>query len=107
MPDTWGDIHGPEGPRAQGFSGQRGPRHDTPLVRRPTCAEHCSGSHARESDLYCAHCARTVYEVWTHEWAWTSGHYFYEFRPVGDAPVVPPGTSVPPCAECGRGLSRR
>ena len=106
MPDRWEEIHGPEGPRAQGFSGQRRTRHDTPYVRRPTCAEHCTGLHTRDSVLQCPRCQGVAYEIWVHEWVFTPGHYFNELRPMGSALPVEPG-ATPRCVDCGVGLQRR
>ena len=106
MADKWDDIHGPHGPAAAGFS-KGSPRHDTPFVRRPTCSEHCSGNHSRDSVLACPHCRAVAYEVWVHEWVFTPGHYFNEVRPTSrDLPPIVPG-ETPMCRDCGTPLVRR
>ena len=106
MPDTWADIHGPDGPVAKGYA-KAASRHETPTVRRPTCPTHCSGRHMTDGVLVCPDCRVPAYNVVGHEWLYTEGHYWWSLEARNGSPPVPQGTyGTPKCADCGQSLRR-
>lgn len=75
--------------------------HVTPLVRQPTCPEHCRNHHV-EAQMTCVTCGGVAYDLVAHEWPWTNGHYWYSFTPRNGAP--PHEKGMPMC--CGQALRR-
>src|SRR3990167_5785813 len=105
MPDDpWSVIHAQ--PRdLRGVGGA--PRHETPVVLRPTCPQHCSGVHDHEAVFECPRGHGTMYLLVAHEWVYTAGHYFYTREPQHGAPALDPKAELPPCRTCGSTLRRR
>lgn len=94
-------------PRSQdgsrgGGSPRAAVRHATPIVRTPTCPEHCSGRHTLDRVIACPSCRVAAYQVWSHEYLFTEGHNFHELRPVNGA--TPDGPRVR--CTCGREFRR-
>lgn len=79
-----------------------GGQHSTPVVRTPTCPDHCSGKHTLDSVIKCPHCQVPAFQVWSHEYVWSEGHNFHEMRPVNGATLDGPRVRC----TCGREFLR-
>lgn len=101
--DEWNRVYTtlPPGGGMRGYT-----PHSTPYVPHPTCPEHCSGKHRVEGVLRCDKCKSEAYRVISHEWPWTEGHHWTEFRPANGAPRYDAfGPMI--CPLCGGGINRR
>ena len=78
------------------------PRLAVPLVRTPTCPDHCSGKHHVEALLACTVCEAPAFRLVAHEWAHADGMYFYSTEPMNGMPA---GATV--CPRCEAPLTRR
>ena len=77
------------------------PRMETPLVRAPTCPDHCARHHV-EGEIRCPRCQGQGYRIVNHEWPWSEGHYWISYDPIDGAPP----TTQPYCRDCGRAMER-
>lgn len=100
MGERWADIHGPNAPQGMGASPAR---HATPVVRTPTCPEHCSGRHTLDSVIACPHCRTAAFQVWSHEYLWSEGHNFHVMVAVNGATLDGPRVFC----SCGREFLRK
>lgn len=95
LDDKWNEIYGRQLPGMSPVG-----HHATPLVKHPTCPEHCSGRHTLDGEIACRHCGVPAYQIWHHEWLYTEGHNFVEVKAVNGAP---PYRNEEPviCPSCG------